>query len=153
MKKGAKERMFKQNALRARQREDQKRVDLGNQPVTRAQLQGVQNTGTLRTDKALMGIAAIVKVLVDNKLCTYEDFNIGEKKMLEVLNGIRTVMLEADTELGSKASPEDVSSYVYEKVVDEKIIDKDILTHIFGLKSSKSRIIKPRAGNGVIMSK
>lgn len=153
MKKAAKERMFKQNALRAKQREDRKRVDLGKQPVTRAQLQGVQNTGTLRTDKALMGIAAIIKILVDNKLCTYEDYNAGEKKLLGVLNNIRTIMLEAGTELGSKASPEDVGSYVYEKAVEGKIADKEILTHIFGLKPSKSRIIKPRAGNGVIVSK
>jgi len=152
MKKTARDRILKQKSVRKNQSDTKKKEDRGKQHVTRAELQGVQTVSTKRTDTAIMGVAALAEILVKNKLCTYEDVKVGERKMLNVLNNVRVALGEGYKELGLDAKPEELNAFVYEKCVAKKI-DKDLLKDLFGFAPSKSRIITPRKDSGIIVRK
>jgi hypothetical protein len=148
--KQSKDRLFRQLKAKKDMKEAKKVVDIAKQPVTRGELFGIQNTLNARTDSSLMGVAAVVDVLVKNKLCTYEDFKTGEKSMLETLRFIRKTMNEAYKELGQDAKSEDVGAFIYEKAIIFGV-NKEVLINIFGVKPSESRIIKPSQEKTIIV--
>ena len=134
--------MFKTLKARDKIKKNKKLVDFHNAPVTRKELLGVQKTATGRTDAALMGIAAITKLLVDNKITTYDKVKEEERNMTEILLFIRKAMEEGYKEFGLDSKPEDIEYYTHEKAVTFGI-DKEILINIFNIKPNKSLIIKP----------
>ncbi len=155
--KQRKDRMFKQMKVRKNQEENEEKVkdfkeakkvreELAKEPVTREELFKVQNAFVSKVDAALMGMAALVEIMVKKELCTYEDFKAGERGMRDILQHIRKATAEAYKMLGMTAKKEDISAYVYEKLIAFEI-DKEIIINIFGVKPSESRIIKPSSVN------
>lgn len=142
-KKGKKKSMLKQLGAKSKVKKNNKIVKIAQTKVTRGELFNIQNTLNARTDTALMGVATLAEILVKHKICSYEDVRIGEKGMLETMTLIRKFMEEAYKTLGRKAKDEDIGTFVYEKVTATKKIDKNLLEHIFGIKLSESRILKP----------
>ncbi len=161
--KQRKDRMFKQMKVRKNQEENEEKVkdfkeakkvreELGKEPVTRDELFNVQNAIVSKIDASLMGMAAVVELMVKKELCTYEDFKVGERGMRGILQQVRKAMAEAYKMLGMTAKKEDISAFVYEKLIALEI-DKEIIINIFGVKPSESRIIKPNQSNQIITSK
>lgn len=150
--KATKDRLFKQMSAKKRVKDTKKAIDLSKQPVTRGELYGVQSTINTRADSALMGTAAIVELLVKNKICTYEEFSETQKSMLEILAFIRQSMREAHKKLGPNADPEDTGAFIYEKAVVFGV-DKDLLINIFGVRPTKNRILKPNQVKSGIITK
>ena len=140
--KGKKKSMLKQMAVKSKAKVVQKVLKDAKRPVSRMDLLSVQKTINIRTDSALMGVAAIAEILVEKKLCTYEEVKIKEKSMLEILTIIRKGMAAAYKDMGNDAEPADIGAYVYKVAIEAKV-DKDLLINIFGIKPSESRILKP----------
>lgn len=115
----------------------------GNRSVTRKELFELQKVLGIKVDTALMSTAALAEILVNKDLCTWDEFKEGEKKMLDNLNFIRKTMAEAVELMGKEVSNEDMSSFIYEKAVTFGI-DKGVLSGIFGINPSSSRIINPK---------
>jgi hypothetical protein len=147
--KATKERLFRQMNAKKKVRDTKRAMDAANQPVTRGELYAIQHTLNIRTDKALMGVAAVVQILVEKKLCMYEDFKDNETEMTDILKFIRIALAESEKELGAGAKSEDQGTFVYEKAIAFGV-DKDILENIFGVRPSKSRIIKPNQAKLIV---
>jgi len=152
-KKQSRDRMFKQMKVKKNTKSDEEKVkefkqakkeqeERAKEPVTREELYKLQNAFNVRVDSALMGIGAVVEILVKKDICTYEEFKNGERNMLKILQYIRKSMVESYKMLGETAKTEDIGAYIYEKSAAFGI-NKEILTNIFGVKPSESRIIKP----------
>lgn len=161
MKKKSRDRMFKQMKARKNQEENEEKVkdfkkakktreELGKEPVTKEELFGVQNAIISKIDASLMGMAAVVELMVKKEICTYADFKAGEKGMRGILAHVRKGMAEAYEILGLTAKQEDISAFVYEKLIAFGI-DKEIIINIFGIKPSESKIIKPSQANQIIV--
>lgn len=155
--KQSRDRMFRQMRSKKNQESNEEKVrafeeakkareELGKEPVTRDELFKVQNAIVSKIDAALMGMAAVVEIMVEKELCTYEDFKVGERGMRGILQHVRKATAEAYKILGMTAKKEDISAFVYEKLVALEI-DKEIIINIFGVKPSESRIIKPSSVN------
>jgi hypothetical protein len=140
--KKMKEKVFKQMKAKQVAQDVEKNKNNADKPVLRKELLATQQTTDMRTDLALMSVASVADILVKNKLCTYEDFKTGEKDMHKILKFIRKTMAEAYESIGKEIKPEDLGSFVYNKGIASGI-DKEVLIHIFGIKPSESRIIKP----------
>jgi len=114
----------------------------GNEPVKKKELFEIQKTIFIKLDTALMSTAALAEVLINKGICTWEEFKISEKKMLETLHFIRKTMAEASIQFGDKIDKEDLSAILFEKATIFGV-DKGVLEGIFGIKKSESRIIRP----------
>lgn len=142
------DRMFKQmNAKKAVSDNSKKKTvrDINAKKlVTRDEMSGIQNSLLGRTDTTLMGIAGLVELLVEKKVITWEEFDAKQSTMSKVLAMTRVAMqtIASTTKDAANTKDEDVSATIYGMVKTEEVSD-EVLDHIFGLRKSTKRIVKP----------
>ncbi len=147
-RKQKQDRMFKQmgskKAVSGNSKRKISRALNAKKPVTRGELSGIQNVLLGRTDTTLMGIAGLVELLVEKKVITWEEFDVKQQTMSKVLAKTRVAMqtVASATRDATNTKDEDVSAAIYEMVKTEEASD-EVLDHIFGLRKSTSRIVKP----------